>query len=65
MKKFIVKAIIRTTETWEVMARDEAEASERFEEGWLRNTCGYKLERIESVEPADTTVAQHTLTPDS
>jgi hypothetical protein len=50
MQKFTVRAIIRTTETWEVLARDEAEASRRFEDGILLNTEGYKLERIDSVE---------------
>jgi hypothetical protein len=52
MKTFIVKAIIRTIETWEVRARDEAEARRLYEEGWLRSTDGYELERIDSVEPA-------------
>ncbi len=52
MMKFIVKAIIRTTETWEVIAHDEAQACKLFEEGQLLNTDGYELERIDSVEPA-------------
>ncbi len=52
MRTFTVRAIIRTTETWEVLARNEAEASELFEEGRLLRTDGYKLERIDSVEPA-------------
>jgi len=52
MRKFIVKAIIRTTETWEVIAHDEAQACELYEEGQLLNTAGYELERIHSVEPA-------------
>jgi hypothetical protein len=54
MKGFIVKAIIRTTETWEIYARDEAEAGKLFEEGVLLSTGEYKLERILSVETVDT-----------
>jgi hypothetical protein len=53
--KFIVKAIIRTTETWEVLARDEAEARELYEEGLLLSTDGYELEDIHSVEPVGIT----------
>ena len=52
MMKFIVKAIIRTTETWEVIAHDEAQTCELFEEGQLLNTAAYELERIHSIEPA-------------
>jgi hypothetical protein len=58
MKKFIVQAIIRTVETWEVLARDETEARETYEEGLLLRTYGYEQEGIESVtEQAETTFA--------
>ena len=56
MTKFIVKAFIRTTETWEIYARDEAEAGKLFEDGVLLSTGGYKLERIISIETVDTPI---------
>ncbi len=51
-KTYIVKAVIRTVETWEVSAHDEAHAIRTFENGMLMKTEAYELERIESVNLA-------------
>ena len=53
MRKFIVKVIIRVTETWEVLACDETEARALFEEGILLRSDGYELEGVDSVDPVD------------
>ena len=48
MKYRVVVGVI-TRETWEIEAKDEPEARERWEEGWLKHTIGYRMQDILSV----------------
>jgi len=49
LMKYRVVVSVLTKETWEIDAKDEAEARELWEEGWLLRTEGYKIEKILSV----------------
>lgn len=47
--KYKVVVSVKTVETWEIDARDESEARELWEDGWLLRTEGYEMEKILSV----------------
>jgi hypothetical protein len=47
--KYKVEVSVKTVETWEIDARNEAEARELWEEGSLLRTDGYEMEEILSV----------------
>jgi hypothetical protein len=55
--RFRVLVSVKTVETWEIDARDEAEARELWEEGSLLRTDGYEMEKILSVKEAVKTTA--------
>jgi hypothetical protein len=48
--KYQVAVVVKTVETWEIVADDEAGARELWEEGSLLSTNGYEMEKILSVK---------------